>query len=214
MVVILPLSLLGQAPTAIIHAQGGVWVNGYEAKDASAVFAGDLIETKPGFSATLNLEGSSVVVQPESVVKLATNALELDHGSVAVETSRSFKVFVHCITAIPVSDDFTQYEVTDLSGKVHVAARKKDVNVKVEGRHRAADEKTPPQAGSQGGSVREGEQRSYDESELCGGAFKPVNGLGMPDPKWIAAGAAGAGLLIWVLVHGGGGKTPMSTSTP
>jgi len=48
MLVIVPVSLLGQsAPNqtgaAILHTQGGVWVNGYEAKDSSAVFPGDLL---------------------------------------------------------------------------------------------------------------------------------------------------------------------------
>jgi hypothetical protein len=67
MVVMVPVSLLGQTPSAILHAQGGVWVNGYEAKDSAAVFAGDLLETRPGFSANLTLEGPAVLIQPESV---------------------------------------------------------------------------------------------------------------------------------------------------
>src|ERR1051326_1661807 len=65
MIAVIPASLLGQSaqtpsektqtdraetPVAIIHTQGGVSVNGYEATDSSALFAGDLMETKPGFS--------------------------------------------------------------------------------------------------------------------------------------------------------------------
>ena len=97
MLVIVPVSLLGQtsqSPTgaAILHAQDGVLVNGYEARDSSAVFPGDLLETKPGSSASLSLDGSTVLIGPESVAKLQTNLLELDHGTVFVGTSKGFKV--------------------------------------------------------------------------------------------------------------------------
>ena len=120
MLVIVPVSLLGQteqgqtgAAAAILHTQGGVWINGYEARDASAVFPGDLVETKPGSSANLSLDGSTVLIQPESVAKLEANLLELDHGSVSVGTSKSFKVRVNCITVVPVLSEWTQYEVNN-----------------------------------------------------------------------------------------------------
>jgi hypothetical protein len=211
MIAITPLSLSAQStPSAIVHTQGGVWVNGYEAKEASAVFSGDVIETKPDFSATLNLEGSSVVIEPQSVVKFQGDAVELDHGGVSVETFRSFKVLVHCITVVPVANEETKYDVVDLNGSVQVSARTKDVNVKWQhGGSKGSAENSVEQQGS----VHEGEQKKYDESELCGAPLKP-GALSLPNPKWIAAGAAGAGILIWVIVHGGGGKTPVSASTP
>jgi hypothetical protein len=212
MIVLVPVSLMAQTPSAIVHTQGGVWVNGYEAKDASAVFSGDVIETRPNFSATLNLEGSSVLVQPESVVKFQGDSVELDHGSVSVETSTSFKVLVHCITVIPVANEWTQYDVVDLNGSVQVSARTKDVNVKWE--HAGSKASVANAVGQQEqGSVHQGEQKKYDESELCGAPPRP-NAGSLPNPKWIAAGAAGAGVLIWVIVHGGGGKTPLSNSQP
>ena len=56
MLLIVPVSLLGHSGTgqaetgqpgaAILHAQSGVWVNGYEARDSSAVFPGDLLEAR------------------------------------------------------------------------------------------------------------------------------------------------------------------------
>jgi hypothetical protein len=214
MVAIVPIPLMAQTQSAIVHTQGGVWVNGYEAKDASAVFSGDVIETRDNFSAMLNLEGTSVLVQPESVVKFQGDALELDHGSVSVETSTSFKVLVHCITVVPVANEWTQYDVVDLNGSVQVSAHTRDVNVKWEhGGAKNPVENALGQQGQEQGSVHQGEQKKYDESELCGAPPKP-NAGSLPNPKWIAAGAAGAGVLIWVVVHGGGGKKPVSASTP
>lgn len=211
MVLLVPLSLLGQTPSAILHTQGGVWVNGYEATDSSAIFAGDLIETKPGFSASLTLEGSEVVIQQESVAKFQDDVLFLDHGSVAVGTSKSYKVKVNCIVVVPVVNEWTQYEVTDVNGTVQVAARKLDVNVEHEMKVKKPSAETET---SGGGTVHEAEQKSYNESELCGAPARPTQpGIGV-NPKWIVAAAGGAGILIWILVHGGGGKTPLSTSTP
>lgn len=212
-------SLLGQdlpahAGGAILHAQGGVWVNGNEARDSSAVFPGDVIETKPGASADLTIDGSTILLAPESVAKFQGDYLELDHGGVSVTTSRGFRVKVNCIDVTPVlNNDWTEYVVTDLSGTVQVNARKRDVNVQHE---RGRGKEVPEKDESQRASVHEGQQNSYDDSEICGAAAPPngaSNSLGI-SPKWIAAGAGGAGVLIWLLIHGGGGKTPISASQP
>ena len=214
---ILPLCSLGQALPeksggAILHTQGGVWVNGYEAHDSSAVFPGDVIETKPDSSANLSLDGSTVLIAPESVSKFQADLLELDHGGVSVVTSKSFKVRVNCILVVPVLNEWTQYVVTDVNRTVQVAARKLDVNVEHErGRGKESPE---PQPSQQRASVHEGEQKNYDESEVCGPAARPASALAGISPKWIAAGAAGAGILIWLLIHGGNPKTPASPSQP
>lgn len=138
MLAVVPSSLLGQATIAqgtetgtpaILHTQGGVWVNGYEARDSSAVFPGDIIETKKGFSGSLSLDGASVILAPESVGKLGANFLELDHGSVSVGTSRRFEVHIDCMRVVPVIAEWTQYEVGDVNRTIQVAARKDDVNV-------------------------------------------------------------------------------------
>jgi hypothetical protein len=214
---ILPLSLMGQALPekpggAILHTQGGVWVNGYEAHDSSAVFPGDVIETKPDSSANLSLDGSTVLIAPESVSKFQADLLELDHGGVSVVTTKTFKVRVNCILVVPVLNEWTQYVVTDVNRTVQVAARKLDVNVEHVG---APGKQAPePQPSQQRASVHEGEQKSYDESEVCGPAARPTSALAGISPKWIAAGAAGAGILIWLLIHGGNPKTPASPAVP
>jgi len=200
---------IGQTPSAILHTQGGVWVNGYEAQDSAAVFTGDLLETKPGFSATLTIEGSTVLIQAQSVAKLEANLLALDHGGVSVTTSTSFKVRVNCLTVVPVSNEWNQYDVADLNGTVQVAARKSDVNVDHDTSHHKPSPENPA---SQGGSVHEGEQHSYNEATLCGAAARTTGGYAL-NPKWIAAGAVGTGILIWVLLHGSG-TNPLSASQP
>jgi hypothetical protein len=219
MLVIVPVSLLGQsapgqAGAAILHSQGGVWINGYEARDSSAVFPGDLLETKPGSSASLSLDGSTVLIQPESVAKLQTNLLELDHGSVSVGTSKSFKVRVNCLTVVPVLSEWTQYEVEDSNGNVQVAARKDDVDVERETDHKKPSPETET---SHGSIVHASEQKSFDQTEICGAPAAPAEPGKSLNPKWIAAGAAGAGgILLCVLLCGGSGgkKPPLSSWQP
>lgn len=216
---ILPVSSFAQAlpekPTgAILHADGGVWINGYEARDSSAVFAGDVIETKAGSSANLTLEGSSVLLAPESVSKFQGDLLELDHGGVSVTTSRAFKVRVNCILVVPVLTDWTQYSVTDINGTVQVAARKLDVNVEHQTASGHSKETPEAQLATNRASVHEGEQKDYSESGICGSTRLATAGHGV-SPKWIAAGGAGAAILILLATHGGNHPKPqISPWTP
>ncbi len=202
----------GQTGAAVLRTQGGVWVNGYEAQDYSAVFPGDLLETKVGSPASLNMDGSTVLIQPESVAKLQNNLLELDHGSVSVGTSKSFKVRVNCITVVPVLNAWTQYDVTNLNRTIQVAARKNDVTVEREMDHRTP---SPQTEASRGSTVHEAEQKGFDESEICGPPARPAGAGTSVNPKWIAVGAAGVGVLVCVLLcRGTPTKPSISPSAP
>jgi hypothetical protein len=212
LILILPQSLLAiDTGSAILHTQGGVWVNGTEVPDSTAIFSGDLLETKPGFAANLSADGSTVLIQPESIVKFQGNVLVLDHGSVSVGTSKAMRVQVNCLTVVPLSTDWTQYEVTDMTGKVLVAAHKNDVKINREG-GLAKPSKEPETGG--GAIVHEGEQSTREESAVCGAPPGPANAGNALNPKWIAAGAAGGGILILLLLHGGPSKPPVSSSKP
>src|SRR5215472_9344176 len=198
MAVILPSSIAAQSmpeqsASAILHTDGGVWVNGYEAHDSSAIFPGDLVETKPNASANLVLDGSTVLLAPETVGKFQGDSFELDHGVVSVVTTKSFKVHVNCIRVVPAANEWTQYVVSDLNGSVQVSAKKLDVTVMHE---QGVGKPTVEGAGSQSDTVHEGEQKTFDESEICGARSRPTSAASGISPKWIAAGGGGAGLLI------------------
>jgi hypothetical protein len=98
MILLLPLSpVAADTGSAILHSEGGVWLNGTEISGSTAVFPGDSVETKPGFVANLDAEGSSVLIQGESIVKFQGDSLTLEHGSVSVGTSALMSVHVDCI---------------------------------------------------------------------------------------------------------------------
>jgi hypothetical protein len=126
MVLRLPLPPLVGADhgSAILHGEGGAWLNGTERSGSTALFAGDAVETKPGFVANLEAEGSSVLIQPESMVKFEGSFLSLEHPSVSVGTSRLMSVHVNCIQVDQITNKPTQYDGRDVNGKVQVAAHK------------------------------------------------------------------------------------------
>lgn len=214
MVVLFPLTLLAvDTGSAMLHSDGGVWVNGNEVANSIAVFPGDVLETKPGFVANLDAEGSSVLIQPESIVKFQGNYLSLEHGSVSVGTSTLMSVHVNCIKVEPVTNNRTQYDVTDLSGKVEVAAHKNDVKITHEGSLR----KTSSESGAaQSATVHEGQQATRDETQACGAAPRPESPGHTLNPKWLEiGGGAGAGVIVLcLLLCSSKGPSNVSPSQP
>ena len=207
MVALCPLPLTAaDTGSAMLHSEGGVWVNGSEAAGSTVVFPGDLIETKPGFVANLDAEGSSVLIQRESVVKFQGTFLSLEHGSVSVGTSTSMSVRVNCIKIEPVSNERTQYDVGDVSGTVQVAARKNDVNITQVGLPRKS---APDNNSTQPAMVHEGQAATRDEAAVCGAAPRPGGAAAGLNTKWVEIGAgAGGGVLLLCLLLCKGTKPP------
>jgi hypothetical protein len=214
MAVLCPLSLLAaDTGAAVVHSKGGVWVNGTEVADSTAIFPGDLLQTKPGSVANLDAEGSSVLIQAESVVKFQGNSLSLEHGSVSVGTSTGMSVHVNCIKVEPLSNDRTQYDVADVSGAVQVAAHKNDVNITQSIALRKA---TPESSSSPSAVVHEGQQATRDETTACGAAPRPAGAGNGLNTKWIEIGAAAGGgvLALCLLLCRGSKSTSVSPSQP
>src|SRR5580700_11255009 len=182
MVILCPISLAAaDTGSAVLHSEGGVWVNGFEIAGSTVVFPGDLLETRPGSVANIDAEGSSILIQAESVVKFQGTFLSLEHGSVSVGTSTSMSVHVSCLKVEPVSSERTQYDVADVSGSLQVGARKNDVNITTGG----VLQKTHPQGGSSLSSVvHEGQQTTREESTACGAATRPGGAGDGLNAKW------------------------------
>jgi hypothetical protein len=214
LVFLCPLTLAAEdTKSAVLHSDGGVWVNGQEIAASTAIFPGDLIETKPGFVANLDADGSAVLIQPESIVKFQGNFLDLEHGSVAVGTSTSMSVHVNCIKVEPISTERTQFDVADLSGTVQVVAHKNDVNI----RGSAGLKKATTDNNAQSATVHEGHEASRDEAVICGAALRPETAGSGLNTKWLEiGGGAGGAILLCILLckssnHGG---TSVSPSAP
>ena len=161
LIAVTPVSLAAADAGAMLYGKG-VLRNGVEIPNSSAVFPGDLLETRADSIANLNSVGSSVIISPTSLVEFQGQSLSVEHGSVSVATSHGISVRVRCMTIIPVTSSWTQFEVTDVNGTVEVAARKNDVRLETLAMSGSAKEASPSS-----NNLREGEQTTRDESDGC-----------------------------------------------
>jgi hypothetical protein len=195
MIVVVPVSILAQSTDrAMLHSFGGVWLNGNPAPESSAIFPDALIQTPKEHVATIDADGSAVTVQPDTIVQFEGDELVLDHGGLQLNTARKMRVRVNCLTVIPITEDRTQYDVTDVDGKVKVVAYKNDVKIHYQG---GGTRKTKLRA-STDVIVREGERATRDEH--CAAPARPLDGIVadgaiLNNPWGIGAGVVVVGVL-------------------
>src|ERR1039458_6552089 len=123
MIVVLPTSLMTQdSVRGMLHGARGVWLNGNPAPNSSAIFPHDLVQTQKENRAKIDADGSTVTVQPATIVQFEGDALVIDHGSLQLNTSRGMRVRVNCRTVIPLTPEWSRYDVIDVDGKMMVVA--------------------------------------------------------------------------------------------
>lgn len=191
MLAITPASLMAADEAgAIVYCKGTVWRNGDLLPNASAILAGDLVQTTKDSVATITASGSSIIVQPESVVKFAGNAISLEQGNISVASSTELVTSAGIAIVTPAANVWTEYEVTDMNGVIEVLARKGNLEVN---------------CGKETTTLSDGMQATSDASGKCkrkrrGGAYPPASGdiLNTRYLEYIGAGA-GVGTLIWLL---------------
>src|SRR5215469_7905553 len=74
---------------AMLYTNGAAWVNGaHVPRTSSAIFSGDLLQTRSDSLANINEPGSSITVLSDSLVQFQGTSLDIDHGGVTVSTSK------------------------------------------------------------------------------------------------------------------------------
>ncbi len=215
MIVILPISLMGDdSAAAILRSNGNVLVKGNLVPASIALFPNDNIETRGQAGARIEATGSSAEIGPESVLQFEDDELVLEHGSLSVNTSRGLRVRVGCVTITPVNRaEWTYFDVADRDGKITVSALKNDVYIDARSRN---PQRAKRPAESSRVIVREGERKSREEK--CGaGIFRPgatpvAIGAMMDSPWAIGVGIVGIGALTCFAFCRG--DNPISPSAP
>ena len=212
MIFILPTSLAAQDEgRAMLHSEGGTSVNGNLAPISSAIFPHDTIQTQKASTAKIDAEGSTITLQPQTTILYEPDEITLDHGSLELITSRGLRVRVNCMTIIPVTQEWTRYDVTDVNGKVTVAAYQQDVKI----HSRGATVRRSKQGESSETIVHQSEQATREEG--CGAAAKPADTVagepGILNTTWAkAAGIIVVGVITcWALCRSG---EPISPDSP
>lgn len=202
LLLVVPASLLAaDSGVAMLTAKGTAWINGASVPRSSAVFPGDLVQTRPDAVVHINATGSSVMIQSDSLVKYEGNAVSVEHGAVSVATTKGMSTRAGDVVVAPVSAQWTQFDVKDVNGVVEIVARKGDVSVS---------------NGTETTTLAQGEQTTRDDSEnrkkkrRVAGAVPAAGGGVLDSPYAIAAGAgAVGGLVLWVLLQGDDPASPV-----
>jgi len=188
------------SPSAILRGNGSVLLNKNPAPTSSALYPDDLIETRKA-AARIEATGSAADLNPDTMLQFEGGELVLDHGSLAVNTSRGLRVRIGCVTVTPVNAyEWTRYEVADVDGKITVSASKSDVYINSRS---SEPEQAKKKNRSDRAIVHEGERKSRDEK--CGAAdMEELAGRGAimnsPYAQGIAAAGIG-GLICWAICN-------------
>jgi hypothetical protein len=197
---------------AMLYVNGSAWVNGaHVPRPSSAIFSGDLLQTRRDSVANINQPGSSITVLSDSLVQFEGSALKIEHGGVSVATSKGIGTLAGDVKVSPASNAWTEFNVTDVDGTVRIAARKGDLTIfdgsetttLPQGQETTRDESNPnAQSSDQGGKKKKkGQQQD--------GATPGATGGWLNAPYAVAAGAAAAGAITtWVLVKNGNPASP------
>jgi hypothetical protein len=208
LLLIVPASLFAaDSGAAMLYANGAAWLNGSHVPNSSAIFAGDMVQTGRDSAASIHAPGSSVTVLSDSLVTFEGASLKMDHGTVSVSTSKSVAAVVGDVRVTPVSNAWTEFNVTDVNGTVRIAARKGDLTITDENGTETLAQ------GQETTRDEQSDQRDRKKDKRRGVGAAPAAGGGvLNSPIAIGVGAAAiGGVTIWVLTRS---SNPMSPSTP
>src|SRR5580704_13579089 len=130
LLLIVPAALFAaDSGAAMLYASGAAWVNGSHVPNSSAIFAGDLVQTRSDSAANIHAAGSSITVLGDSLVKFQGASLSLEHGGVSVATSKSLSAVAGDVRVAPASAGWTEFNVSDTDGTVRIVASTGDLTV-------------------------------------------------------------------------------------
>jgi hypothetical protein len=202
LMVLFPFSLFAaDTNAAMLYTNGAAWVNGtHVPRASSAIFFGDMLQTRSDSVANINQPGSTITILADSLVKFEGTSLDIEHGGVTVSTSRSVATTAGDVKVTPASNVWTEFNVTDVDGTVRVTARKGDLTI-TDGKQTVtlAQGQETSRDDSSGDTDKDSNKKSHRKRQT--GAV-PAAGGGLLNSPWaVGAGAAAViGVTTWVLV--------------
>ncbi len=199
----------------MLYTHGAAWLNGAHVPASSAIFTGDLVQTRSDSGANINAPGSSITVLGDSLVQFEGASLKVEHGSVDVATSKGVATTAGDVRVAPASSAWTEFNVTDVDGTVKIAANKGDLLVTddngtvtlPQGQQTTRDEQTDQSADT---STNSNDKKK--KKKRAAGAAPGATGGVLSSPVAIGIGSAIiGGVTLWVLVKS---DDPVSPSTP
>jgi len=210
LLLIVPGSLIAaDSGAAMLYADGAAWLNGSHVPKSSAIFSGDLVQTRSDSSANIHAPGSSVTVLGDSLVQFEGASLKVEHGGVAVSTSKGMATTAGDVRVVPASNAWTEFNVTDTDGTVRIAARKGALTITDDQGTTTLQQGQETTRDEQSDQTDKGKKKNRKQ----GVGAAPAAGGGVLNSP-IAVGVGGGAILgvtIWVLVKN---DNPVSPSVP
>ena len=131
LMILFPGSLFAaDSNAAMLYTNGAAWVNGaHVPRSTSAIFSGDLLQTRSDSVANINQSGSSITVLSDSLVEFQGASVDIQHGGVTVSTSTEIAATAGDVKVAPASNAWTEFNVSDLDGTVRIFARKGNLTI-------------------------------------------------------------------------------------
>jgi hypothetical protein len=202
--------LAADSNAAMLYTNGAAWVNGsHVPRASSAIFSGDLLQTRSDSVANINEAGSTITIMSDSLVQFDISSVRIEHGGVMVSTSKGVATTAGDVKVTPASLSWTEFNVSDVDGTVRVAARKGDLLVSdgketitlAQGQETTRDE-------SSGDTDKNGKKKK----DRAVGAIPAAGGGMLNNPIAVGIGAGAIiGVTTWVLVKS---DNPASPSKP
>ncbi len=211
LLLILPGSLMAaDSGAAMLYADGAAWLNGSNVPKSSAIFSGDLVQTRSDSAASIHAPGSSITVLGDSLVQFEGASLKVEHGGVAVSTSKGMATTAGDVRVTPASGAWTEFNVTDTDGTVRIVARKGDLKI-TDDQGTATLQQGQETTRDEQSDQTDNKKKNKNKQQGVGAA--PAAGGGLLDSP-IAIGVGGAailGITIWVLAKS---DDPLSPAQP
>lgn len=200
LIVLFPVSLFAaDSNAAMLYTNGAAWINGaHVPRSSSAVFSGDLVQTRSDSVANINEPGSTILVLSDSLVQFDAMSMRVEHGGVTVSTSKGVATTAGDVKIYPASNTWTEFNVVDVDGTVKIVARKGDLMIS---------------DGKETVTLAQGQETTRDETsdtdsngkkkkrKAAPGAVPAAGGGILSSPVAVGvAGGAVIALTTWVLV--------------
>jgi len=209
--VLFPGSLFAaDSNAAMLYTNGAAWVNGaHVPRSSSAIFLGDLLQTRSDSVANINETGSSITVLSDSLVQFQGVSVDIQHGGVTVSTSKGIAATAGDVKVTPASNAWTEFNVSDMDGTVRIHASKGDLTISdgkevvtlQQGQDTTRDESS--------GNTDQNSKKKGKNKKAVTGATPGASGGILNSPVAVGiGGAAAVGITTWVLVKGDNPASP------
>jgi hypothetical protein len=196
---------------AMLYTSGAAWVNGaHVPRSSSAIFSGDLLQTRSDSVANINQPGSSITVHSDTLVQFEGSSVMIEHGGVTVSTSRGIGTTAGDVKVAPASNGWTEFNVSDVDGTVRIAANKGDLTI-YDGKETLTLQQGQETTRDETSDNDKDTKSSKKKNKKRGAGASPAAGGGaLSSPVAIGiGGAAIIGVTTWVLIKSDNPASPI-----